>query len=240
MLFPEEETSTWPSFLNQYAIDLISRYTQLRVCAGFDQYRAYRDKFEGEWRIGYDSAYMFGNRVYVGLRVDKEDCVRQLIKDLQPFAELVEHYVVMPLSESKRGAVLSYAHSIGIPAFKECRLLELINNRAKKHEIIREWSPYINDQYISASSFLKARRRAELNVYLAPNKEIPTLVPHNCKLKQCFLNVPETYHGGMNQIKAIDYLEGKLLNWDTNGEVLRRFWLLWNQKPAGLDSPRSL
>jgi len=240
LLFPEEETSTWPSFLNQYAVDLISTYTPVRVKVGYDQYKAYRDPFENEWRIGYDSAYMFDHHVYVGLRVGIEDCIRQLVEDLKPIAELVEHYVIMPLNESKRGALLSYAHSVGIPVFKECKLLELINGRAKKNDIIREWSPYINDEYIGASSLLKTRRRSELNVYLAPNKEIPTLVPHNCKLKQCFLNVADTYHGATNQIKAVEYLEGKLLEWDTNGEVLRRFWFLWNQKPVGLGSPRSL
>lgn len=237
---PEHSTDNWPLFLNQYGIDLIATYTPVRVKVGHDQYRAHRHEFEKEWRIGYDSARMFNRAVFPGLRVEYDDCYRQLIEDLKPIAELVEHYVIMPLNENKRGALLSYAHSIGIGAFKESKLLDLINARAKKNDIIKEWSPYINPIYIGASSMLKARRRSELNVYLAPNKEVPTLVPHNCQVKQCLLNLAETYSGTQNQIKAIEYLEKKLVNWDSSGEVLRRFWLLWNQKPGGLDSSRSL
>ena len=240
LLSRKEELTDWPLFLNQYGIDLIAKYSSVRLKVGKDQYRAYRHEFEKEWRIGYDSARMFNRPVSVGLRADYDDCYKQLIEDLKPLAELVEHYVVMPLNESKRGAVLSYAHSIGLCNFKECALLKLINERASKNNIIREWSPYINHRYIGVASQLKERRKAELNVYLAPHKEVPTLVPHNCQAKQCFLNLAETYQGTQQQIKAIEYLEKKLIGWDSSGEVQRRFWLLWNQKPGGLDSPRSL
>jgi len=144
----------------------------------------------------------------------------------------------MPLNEKKKAAVLSYAHSVGLPAFKESVLLSLINSRASRKEIIREWSPYINrkDFY---SELTRERRRVELNTYLAADKEVPLFIKHNCQLKQCLLNVADNYKGTPNQIKAIEYLERKLLEWDPSQEVVRRFFRYWNQEQGGLGSPRN-
>jgi hypothetical protein len=86
---------------------------------------------------------------------------------------------------------------------------------------------------------MRDKRRVELDLYYAADKDIPTLVPHRCKLKRCLLNLPETYNGNPNQLKAIDYLEKKLLKWDPSGEVLRQFFRYWSQKPTCLgSSPR--
>ena len=233
---PKEEVS---SFLNQHGISLIAHYTEMRVHVGMELYKSYKDPFDKEWRIGFASPKIFGRRVGVGLRATKKECVVQLIEDLKPFAALVEHYVQMPLNAKRKGAILSYAHSVGIPSFKECKLLELINKKACRNDIIREWSPYINTFYFNKSPFLIQRRKAELNMFLAPDKEIPTLYKHKCKLKQCLLNVADCYNGTPSQIKAMEYLERKLVEWDQTGEVLRRFWRIWNTVPGGMDSPRN-
>ena len=84
------------------------------------------------------------------------------------------------------------------------------------------------------------RRRSELNLFLAGNKEIATLVKHGCDLKYCLLNIPETYNGNPNQIKAINYLEKKMTDLDPSGEILRRFFRYWNQPPGNLGSPKNL
>ena len=84
---------------------------------------------------------------------------------------------------------------------------------------------------------MRDRRRVELDTYFAADKDIPTLVPHRCRAKRCLLNLPETYTGAPNQLKAIEYLEKKLLDWDPSGEVMRQFFRYWNQKPSGLGSP---
>jgi len=60
--------------------------------------------------------------------------------------------------------------------FKESELLEIINAGAKKKEIIQTWSPYINTFWSSFGPRMVDRRRSELNLFLAPDKEIPTLV----------------------------------------------------------------
>jgi hypothetical protein len=90
---------------------------------------------------------------------------------------------------------------------------------------------------MSGGEMFVERRRVELDCYLAADKEIPTFMPHKCSVKQCLLNIPETFTGAPNQIKAIEYLERKFLDFDPSGEVLRRFFRYWNEKPSGLGSP---
>lgn len=232
---PDEKVSP---FLNEVGIELIKRYTPARVYNGFGRFSPYKTEF-GEYCVGYGSKEMFGKAVFVGTSVTKKEIEDQLLKDLKPFAKLVEHYVLMPLNEKKRGALLSYAHSIGLAKFKECRLLELINSRASKIEIIKEWSPYINRKDFYPEN-LRDRRRTELNTYVAPDSEVPLLFKHNCLMKQCLANLGESYQGTPTQMKAIEYLERKIVAWDKTGEVMRRFWRLWNQEQGCLGSPKNL
>ena len=81
---------------------------------------------------------------------------------------------------------------------------------------------------------MRDRRRAELNAFLSADKEIPTFTRHTCQTSICLLNLTETYNGAPNQIKAVEYLEKKIKEWDPTGHALRRFYRLWSQPPAGL------
>ena len=81
---------------------------------------------------------------------------------------------------------------------------------------------------------MRDRRREELNIYLSADKEIPTFTKHHCHTSICLLNLAETYNGSPNQVKAIEYLEKKVKEWDPSGHALRRFFRLWSQPPAGL------
>ena len=239
------------SFLDQFKIDhpfldletvrLICRYTPARTHLGFGRYAAYRDRGEFTWRIGYGS-FRIGKRfVHGGDKASELQITTQFIEDLKKLTDLVVPCVYMPMNKKKRSAIISYAHSIGISAFKECYLRELINTNASKNAIIKEWSPYINKQYLYGPPLLRERRRVELNYYLAPDKEIPTFYPHRCEAKhQCLLNLAETWQHTPNQIKAVEYLERKLLDWDPTGESMRRFWRYWNQDPGGLGSPKNI
>ena len=173
-------------------------------------------------------------------RATEKEIIEQLIKDLEEFAIKIQHYVVMPTAPKKRAALLSYAHSVGLANFKECQLLKLINKRASKNAIIKEWSPFINPAYRGTNPFLKERRRVELNTYLAPDDQVPLFTEHKCILKHCLLNIGESYMGTPNQIKAIEYLERKVLEWDPTGETVRRFFRYWNQEQGGLGSPKNL
>ena len=58
------------------------------------------------------------------------------------------------------------------------------------------------------------QRRSELNLFLAPDKNIPTLVPHKCKLKQCLLNIGDTYNGSTNGIIMED--DDNIMNYKGN------------------------
>lgn len=227
-------------FLNSTAIRLIGTYTPARTHTGFGRFSSYKTE-HGEWCIGYGSKRL-GKRWVGGVtKATETEIQEQLIKDLEDFAPKALHYVVMPMNEKKKAAVLSYAQSIGLPNFKESKLLDLINNRASKNAIIREWSPFINPLYRhNCSSLLSERRRVELNTYLAPDKQVPLFIEHKCSLKNCLLNIGESYMGTPNQVKAIEYLERKLLEWDPTEESLRRFWRYWYQEQGGLGSPKTL
>ena len=166
--------------------------------------------------VGYGSSLGAGRRYAWQSNTE----LTQLVEDRQFFSRF--KYVYAPLNRSRKGAVLSFAHSIGLLAFKNSRLLELINSYASKTEIIKEWSPYINRYWLSGGAGMRDRRRAELNLFLAADKKIPTFTKHKCHTPVCLLNLPDTYTGAPNQVKAVEYLEKKLVNgilWS----VIRRF-----------------
>lgn len=202
------------------------------------RYASYKEYGEDIWRIGYGSKKLGKRWVGAFEKATQEQVDAQLLEDLKEFSSLVEQYVFVPLNSNRKAALLSFAHSVGICSFKTCRLLDLINNTASKKDIIREWSPYINTIWQCGGENLINRRRAEVDTYFSPDKQISTLFQHTCDSKYCLLNLAETYNGSPNQIKAIEYLERKLNSWDPSGEAQRRFWRYWTEKPIGLSSQR--
>ena len=234
----QEKWKEYP-FLTRKGIDLIKEHSLARTYIGMDRYASYKEYGEDIWRIGYGSKKLGKRWLSASDKATQEEIDAQLEEDLKEFSKLVSSYVLVPLNTNRKAAILSFAQSIGIASFKTCRLLDLINSSAGRTKIIKEWSPYINRIWLSGGDLMRDKRRMELDTYFAPDKEIPTLVPHRCKLKRCLLNLPETYNGNPNQLKAIDYLEKKLLKWDPSGEVLRQFFRYWSQKPTCLgSSPR--
>ena len=198
------------------------------------RFASYKDYGEANWRIGYDSLKLGKRRVAYNEKAERAEIEKQLVEDLKEFSKEISQYVYVPLNRHKKGAVLSFARSVGILGFKNSKLLELINRHASKKEIISEWSPYINRYWLCGGDRMRDRRRAELNAFLSADKEIPTFTKHNCHTSICLLNLAETYNGAPNQIKAVEYLEKKIKEWDPTGHALRRFYRLWSQPPTGL------
>lgn len=236
----KEVTDDWSQypFLTQKGIDIIKRYTTPRTYIGMGRYSSYKLYGEDIWRIGYGSKKIGKHWVGGFEKATKEQVDAQLVVDLKEFSKQVEAYVLVPVSKNKKAALLSFAHSLGICSFKACKLLDLINSGAPKNAIIKEWSPFINTLWQSGGESIVSRRRVELNTFLAADAQIPTYLPHKCELKQCLLNLPETWNGAPNQIKAIEYLERKLTAFDPSGEVMRRFFRYWSETPGGLGSYR--
>ena len=202
-----------------------------------DNYAAYKDFGESNWKIGYGSEIINNHTLGPDDKASQDDIDKQFYEDLKVFSNEVQKYVFVNLNKSKKAALLSFAHSIGICSFKSCKLLELINSYASKSKIIKEWSPYINHIWMSGGDLMTSRRRSELDMYFAPDKEIPTFYRHKCHAKVCLLNIAETYNGSATQIKGIEYLEKKIKELDPSGEVLRQFFRYWNRTPSGLGSP---
>ena len=231
---PEPYTSP---FLSDLAVELIQKHGYPRTYCGDDRFASYRTE-HGEWKIGYGSSRI--GKTWVGpyTKASRDEIKQQLVKDLEALAEKIASYVIMPLSPRKRGALLSYAHSIGLSCFRDSLLLELVNTRASKLEIIREWSPLINPLYRSANEHLQKRRRVELNMYLSTDTEVHGFVKHVCKSDQCLLTIGDSFIGTPNQVRALEYLEKELSALDPTGKVLKRFFHHWNKPHKGVASFR--
>lgn len=214
------------------------RYSPCRIHIGFEEYASYKlHKEEGPWLIGYGSHRLRGRGILPFSRASREQVEDQLWEDLEAFATLVDNVVYMPLNEKKKAAVLSYAQSIGIIQFKNCKLLELINSRAHRSQIIREWSPFTKKNYLSNPGLVD-RRRAELDVYLQSDKEVPLLVEHKCKLPRCLLNIATSFNGSPQQVKAIEFLEKEINKADPNGKIIDKFFTMWTE-PSHCTGSRS-
>lgn len=227
-------------FLTQLGIDLIKSYTLPRTDIGMGRFGAYKDYGEGVYRIGYGSIYLGKRPVGATDKITREEADIQFVEDLKEFSKQVESYVFVKINKHKRAAVLSFAHSVGITAFKNSKLLDLINSHAAKSAIISEWSPYINKYWLSGGDLMRDRRRVELNVYMAPDKRMSSFVEHRCHTTICLLNLAQSYTGAPNQVKAVEYLEKKVKEWDPTGHVLRRFYRLWSETPSGLGNQRQV
>lgn len=226
------------SFFTDLGFELVRRYSPCRIHVGFEEYASYKlHKEEGPWLIGYGSHRLKGRGILPFTRASKEQVENQLWEDLEAFATRVEDVVYMPLNEKKKAAVLSYAQSIGIIQFKNCKLLELINSRASKTEIIKEWSPFIKKNYLSNPELVN-RRRAELDLYLQTDKEVPLLVEHKCRTSRCLLNIATSFNNSPQQIRAIEFLEKELMKADPKGRIIDKFFTMWTE-PSHCTGSRS-
>ena len=225
------------SLFTEKGYKLTKKYTIPRTYLGMGKYAAYKDFGEDLWKIGYGSEVINEHYLNANDRASQEEIDKQFYIDLKNFSKKAENYIFINLNKNKRAAILSFAHSIGLTSFKSCRLLELINSYATKNKIIKEWSPYINRIWMSGGDLMTSRRRSELDMYFAADKEIPTFYRHTCHAEVCLLNIAETYNGSATQVKGIEYLEKKLKELDPSGEILRKFFRYWNSTPSGLGSP---
>ena len=225
------------SLFTEKGYKLTKKYTIPRTYLGMGKYAAYKDFGEDLWKIGYGSEVINEHYLNANDRASQEEIDKQFYIDLKNFSKKAENYIFINLNKNKRAAILSFAHSIGLTSFKSCRLLELINSYATKNKIIKEWSPYINRIWMSGGDLMVSRRRSELDMYFAADKEIPTFYRHTCHAEVCLLNIAETYNGSATQVKGIEYLEKKLKELDPSGGILRKFFRYWNSTPSGLGSP---
>ena len=225
------------SLFTEKGYKLTKKYTIPRTYLGMGKYAAYKDFGEDLWKIGYGSEVINEHYLNANDRASQEEIDKQFYIDLKNFSKKAENYIFFNLNKNKRAAILSFAHSIGLTSFKSCRLLELINSYGTKNKIIKEWSPYINRIWMSGGDLMASRRRSELDMYFAADKEIPTFYRHTCHAEVCLLNIAETYNGSATQVKGIEYLEKKLKELDPSGEILRKFFRYWNSTPSGLGSP---
>ena len=159
MKFPD-----YPFFTEKGYI-LTKSYTPARTSLGLGEYAAYKDFGEESWKIGYGSKELHDHALTAKDRATQKEIDKQFFLDLREFSNKLKDYVFVNLNKNRKAAILSFAHSIGIQSFKNCRLLDLINSYSSKTKIIKEWSPYINTYWMSGGDLMIARRRAEVDMY---------------------------------------------------------------------------
>ena len=167
-------------FFTEKGYILTKSYTTARTFLGLEKYAAYKDFGEESWKIGYGSKEIHGHSLTAKDKATQKEIDKQFFIDLREFSNKLKDYVFVNLNTNRKAALLSFAHSIGIQSFKNCRLLDLINSYSSKTKIIKEWSPYINTYWMSGGDLMVARRRSEVDMYFAADKEIPNFYRHNC------------------------------------------------------------
>ena len=123
------------SFFSEKGYKLTKSYTSPRTFLGLGRYAAYRDFGEESWKIGYGSTELNGHALTAKDKATQEDIDKQFYLDLREFSNKLGDYVFVNLNLNRRAALLSFAHSMGIQSFKNCKLLELINSYSSKTKL---------------------------------------------------------------------------------------------------------
>jgi lysozyme len=70
----------------------------------------------------------FGHTGNVPDTANDEQCIKYLVKDLQRADAIIDRYVKVPLSDSRRASLLDFIYNIGEGAFSKSTLLKKINS----------------------------------------------------------------------------------------------------------------
>lgn len=154
--------------LGEDDVDMHVSLDGMKLIAGFEGFRsvAYKD-IAGVWTIG------FGTTVYPnGVRVKKGDtCTREQAllwkkHDIEFFERHVNRIITVPLTQRQFDAVVSLVYNIGVKAFEDGTVDDLIN--AGKHkEAVEVWAKYNKARNpktgkLEVSQGLVNRRTAEI------------------------------------------------------------------------------
>jgi len=90
--------------------------------------RAYKDK-AGVWTIGFGHT---GDDVTPTSVITKNQAHQLFKKDVRTVENAINKYVKVPLSQNEFDALSSFVYNVGIKAFKNSTLLQLLNNGDKE------------------------------------------------------------------------------------------------------------
>lgn len=164
--------STLQIFLIIGAVALISRFrgaiggVLVDLVKGFEGVRlsAYQDS-GGVWTIGYGlTRYPDGRPVQQGDTITQSQADSYFLQTLQQFAQQVEDNINVTLRPNQFAALVSLAYNIGINAFKNSTILDLVNENPNNPDIRAQFMRwvYVNGNVIQG---LINRRTAEANLY---------------------------------------------------------------------------
>lgn len=136
----------------QKAVELIKHWESCRLAA--------YDDGGGVWTIGYGHT---GSDVEEGLLITQEEAEDLFREDLRCVAQSVEMFVLVPISDSQFGALVSLAYNIGLYAFSSSTLIKYLNasNYGGASREFLKWE-YDNGKVLKG---LRLRREAEKSLF---------------------------------------------------------------------------
>jgi lysozyme len=137
--------------------DLIKRFEGVRL-------QAYQDS-AGVWSIGYGLIrYPDGSPVMPGDTITQAQADAYFMTILNRFAQGVEDLLTVPVNENQFSALVSLAYNIGLSAFANSTLLDLVNQNPNDPAIRSQFMRwvYAGGQVVQG---LVNRRTDEANLY---------------------------------------------------------------------------
>lgn len=146
--------------------------TGLKLIKAFEGYRPVdRELISGQRIVGY------GHRLYSedAVAMNKSEAETTLLRDLEPFEDMINTEVHAPISQSQFDALCSFAFNIGPKAFLQSDTLRALNNgrpldAANGLDIWRK-SEIAGKTYVVDA--LMRRRTAEKALFLRTERDIP-------------------------------------------------------------------
>ena len=116
----------------------------------------------GVWTIGVGHT---GPEVKEGMKISEIEAEEYLKQDLQKFERAVTERVKVYLNQNQFDALVCFVFNVGIGAFYNSTLLNLLNNNAEKHIVASEFQRW-NKVDGKAIEGLTRRRKAESELFL--------------------------------------------------------------------------
>lgn len=125
-----------------------------------------RNTIAKEDSVGYGHQIKPGEE-YLRQGVSRQQAKELLKKDVVPYGNAVNQYVLVPLNQNKFDALLDFTYQFGIGAFRDSTLLKKINASASDEEIKFQFRRWVYDDGVKKSHIVN-RREENIKIYFSP------------------------------------------------------------------------
>lgn len=118
--------------------------------------------------IGFGSTYNFDKKRPVAMtdKINESTAEKWLQMEANKNANEIKSLVKVPLTNNQISSLISFTYNVGLPAFKKSTILKLINSKADKNVIAKEFDRWIYDNGQIVKGLIN-RRNAEKKLFLS-------------------------------------------------------------------------